>query len=235
MARRTENGERRTERPTSGRQRSRCASGVSRSVLYVLPRRLRLPEWETAVKPIRGRLPPTGQGALTRPGEQRTERAGAKRQPFHGHRERRTERPCGRRTRVVCQGFSVSSPPEAAVRAFTSVAPPSFQTSKLPSFQSPLHPRHVCDVPEGRTSRRYRRFRRCRSARKRATDEAGDSKPSFSTLNFHFVLFAGLCALAVEGLAFQACTGCRAASGLIAAKGGGSGSNLRGSSKPPNF
>ena len=90
------------------------------------------------------------QGALTRPGERRTENG-----------ERRTERPTSGRQRSRCasgvsrhpgdstaQPFSVSSPPEAAVRAFTSVAPPSFQASKLPSFQSPLHPRHVCDVPE---------------------------------------------------------------------------------------
>ena len=25
---------------------------------------------------------------------------------------------------------------------------PSLQTSKLPSFRLPLHPRHVCDVPK---------------------------------------------------------------------------------------
>ena len=33
---------------------------------------------------------------------------------------------------------STSSPPEAAVRAFTSVAPPSLQASKLPSFQKTI-------------------------------------------------------------------------------------------------
>ena len=131
--------------------------------LYVLPRRLRLPEWETA--DFARREAPN----LPRP--QRTERAASARRVERVYRK------------------------------------PNFQASKLPNFQLPLHRRHaLADVPGGRSSRRFRRYRRCRSARKRAIDEAGDSKPSFSALNFHFVLFAGLCALAVEGLALRTCT-----------------------------
>ena len=37
---------------------------------------------------------------------------------------------------VIAAQRSVSSPPRAAGRSFTSVAPPSLQTSKLPSFQA---------------------------------------------------------------------------------------------------
>ena len=41
----------------------------------------------TDFEQIKGVLAHAGQGALTRPGERRTERAGAKRQTFHGHGE----------------------------------------------------------------------------------------------------------------------------------------------------
>ena len=205
--RRTENRERRTERAASARRIGHWGTARMGN------RRLR------RLKPIRGRLPPAGQGALTRPGEQRTERAGAKRQTFHGHREQnapagrrvewcarafRSHRRQGRRSRlqplwllqaskplnfqaslerpacastplicnksvksalplrralcvplwffvflaveglalwactVIAAQRSVSSPPRAAGRAFTSVAPPSLQASKLPSFQKTI-------------------------------------------------------------------------------------------------
>ena len=61
---------------------------------------------------------------------------------------------------------------------------PNFQASKLPSFHSPLHPRHVCDVPKGADApttrvRRFRRFRRCRSApagRWKGAVQSGESR-----------------------------------------------------------
>ena len=81
------------------------------------------------------------------------------------------------------------------------------------------------DVPKGRpktTNRRCRRYKRYRSARKRATENSGDvgRSPSKNTNQpIQQISLKGRCQSA----------------DIIAAKGGGPGSNLRGSSKPLNF
>ena len=61
------------------------------------------------------RTPCFGGGALTRPGERRTERAGPQGQTFHGYGERSA--PAGRQAEWVCS------------------EKPNFQASKLPNFQ----------------------------------------------------------------------------------------------------
>ena len=98
-----------------------------------------------------GALPhaPAGEGRFR---ARRTERASATRQTFHGHRERRTERPYGRQIK----------------RCTRETKPPSLQTSKLPLAPSP--PARLRRA-KGRSSRRYRRFRRYRSAPYGATGE----------------------------------------------------------------
>ena len=62
--------------------------------------------------------------------------AGAFRSPFSVAVEGLALRACTLRSPGRASALPVSSPPEAAARAPTSGAPPSLQTSKLPSFQA---------------------------------------------------------------------------------------------------
>ena len=68
---------------------------------------------------------------------------------------------------------------------------PSLQASKLPSFHLPLHPRHVCDVPHrrrGRTNRMYRTYRT-------ATDAACTAARPSRACRAFCSLFTVLCSL----------------------------------------
>ena len=103
------------------------------------------------------------QGALTRPGERRTERAVAKRQTFHGHGEQNAPAGDGRS----------GEPGLFGLIAAKGGSPGS--TSKLPSFQLHLHPRHVCDVPEGQRGRTYRTYRTYRTTADAACTAASSS------------------------------------------------------------